>query len=90
MNESLPAGCVVRPALTEGPIFVDEQANRSDIRTDSTSGVVSEGAPLVLSFRVSALSGAGCSGVEGAQVDVWQCDALGVYSDTNFRNMGNA
>lgn len=88
MNESLPAGCVVRPELSEGPIFVDEQANRSDIRTDSTSGAVSEGAPLALSFRVSALSGTGCSGVGGAQVDLWQCDAFGVYSDTNFDNMG--
>lgn len=88
MNESLPAGCVVRPVLAEGPIFVDEQANRSDIRTDSTSGAVSEGTPLALSIRVSALAGSGCAGLEGAQVDLWQCDALGVYSDTNFDNMG--
>src|SRR5712692_7734831 len=26
--------CVVKPALTEGPYFVDEKINRSDIRSD--------------------------------------------------------
>src|SRR5262245_57692952 len=30
---NMPA-CVVRPALTEGPYFVDEKLNRSDIRSD--------------------------------------------------------
>ena len=28
------ATCVARPALTEGPFFVDEKLNRSDIRSD--------------------------------------------------------
>ncbi|MGH6692840.1 MAG: twin-arginine translocation pathway signal protein, partial [Gammaproteobacteria bacterium] len=27
-------GCVVRPEQTEGPYFVDEKLNRSDIRSD--------------------------------------------------------
>src|SRR4051812_23490291 len=31
--------CVVKPALEEGPFFVDEQLNRSDIRSDPTTGV---------------------------------------------------
>lgn len=88
LNATLPAGCVVRPAIQEGPIFVDDQANRSDIRTDPTNGARSEGTNLALAFRVSTLEGTGCAALEGAQVDVWQCDAFGIYSDTNFENMG--
>jgi protocatechuate 3,4-dioxygenase beta subunit len=73
-------GCVVRPAQTEGPYFVDAKLNRADIRSDPTGGVISEGAPLRLTFRVSRLDGAACAPLAGALVDVWQCDALGVYS----------
>lgn len=87
-NAALPSGCVVRPALSEGPIFVDDQANRSDIRSDPSNGAVSEGAPLVVTFSVSSLAGTACAALEGARVDLWQCDAFGVYSDTNFDNMG--
>jgi len=87
-NELLPASCVVRPALTEGPIFVDEQANRSDIRTDTSNGATSKGAALALSFRVSTLADNACGVLEGAQIDLWHCDAFGIYSDTDFENMG--
>ncbi len=76
----LPA-CVVRPAQTEGPYFVDEKLNRSDVRPDPKSGKVSEGALLDLSIRVSRLSGAACAPLAGAIVDIWQCDAQGLYSD---------
>src|SRR6187549_2185024 len=31
-------GCVVRPAMTEGPYFVDAMLNRSDVRTDTATG----------------------------------------------------
>ena len=87
-NANLPSGCVVRPALTEGPIFVDNQANRSDIRTDPTNGNVSAGAPLALTFNLSTLANNACTPLEGAQIDIWQCDADGIYSDTNYENMG--
>lgn len=76
----LPA-CVVRPELTEGPYFVDEMLNRSDIRSDPTTGDVKDGALLNLMFRVSDVSTGTCVPLEGAQVDVWHCDADGVYSD---------
>lgn len=75
----IPA-CVVRPAQTEGPYFVDTRLDRPDIRSDPADGVVPGGAALRLSFRVSRLDGASCAPFEGALVDVWQCDALGVYS----------
>jgi hypothetical protein len=36
-------GCVVRPELTEGPYYVDEELNRSDIRSDPSDGSMQEG-----------------------------------------------
>ena len=75
----LPA-CIVRPAQTEGPYFVDAVLDRSDIRSDPTDGAVCEGTPLSLAFQVSRIGADGCLPLEGALVDVWQCDALGVYS----------
>ena len=75
--------CVVRPTQIEGPYFVDEKLHRSDIRSDPWTKVVSEGVPLYLTFRVTQTEGSGCLPLPGAQVDLWQCDALGVYSDTN-------
>lgn len=77
--------CVVRPEQTEGPYFVDEVLRRSDIRTEPSDGTVKEGAPLRLAFEVSRMNGDACRPIPGAIVDVWQCDALGVYSD--FRDM---
>lgn len=40
--------CVVRPELTEGPFYVDERLDRSDIRSDPSNGAVKPGAPLQL------------------------------------------
>jgi protocatechuate 3,4-dioxygenase beta subunit len=73
--------CIVRPALTEGPYFVDEKLQRADIRSDPGSGTVKEGLPLALTFAVSKIDGASCTAFQGALVDVWHCDALGAYSD---------
>jgi protocatechuate 3,4-dioxygenase beta subunit len=75
--------CVVRPALTEGPYFVDEKLSRSDIRSDPTTGAVRPGALLTLSFLVSRVTGSACNALSGAAVDVWHCDAQGVYSDVD-------
>lgn len=80
--------CVVRPALTDGPFFVDGKLDRSDIRSDPATGAVSAGAPLVLTFNVSRLSGSACTGLADAVVDLWQCDALGVYSDVSGPGAG--
>jgi protocatechuate 3,4-dioxygenase beta subunit len=73
--------CIVRPQQTEGPYFVDERLNRSDIRTDPSDGSVKDGAKLALSFVVSRIDGASCVPFEGVYVDVWHCDAAGIYSD---------
>jgi protocatechuate 3,4-dioxygenase beta subunit len=68
-----PANCTLSPETTEGPYFVDEHLNRFDV----VAGQV--GVPLVLAITVHE---AGPSPVPcvGAQVDIWQANALGLYS----------
>src|SRR5205823_6128325 len=57
---------------------------RSDIRSDPTTGAVKDGVPLYLGFSLSSVgSDGGCSPLAGAVIDIWQCDASGVYSDVN-------
>ncbi len=73
--------CVVRPAMTPGPYYVDEKLERSDIRSDPTDGTVKSGALLLVTLNVSRIAKGGCAPLEGALVDIWHCDAEGVYSD---------
>jgi len=83
--------CVIRPEQTEGPYFVDERLNRSDIRTDPTDGRVRPGTPLALTLLVSRLNAGDCQPLPGAQIDIWHCDAMGVYSDVqdpSFNTIG--
>ncbi len=83
--------CVVRPAMTEGPYYVDEKLDRSDIRSDPADGTVKEGALLALAFNVSSIVKGTCAPLKDAIVDVWHCDALGVYSDAvdpSFNTVG--
>lgn len=76
-----PPACIATPEQTEGPYFVDERLHRSDIRTDPADGSVKAGVPLTLGLRIHAMNGSRCTPVPGAIVDVWHCDAEGVYSD---------
>jgi protocatechuate 3,4-dioxygenase beta subunit len=78
---SAPSRCVVIPQQTEGPFFIDERLNRSDIRIDPTDGSVKPGVPFQLAFRVSTVDRGRCAVLPGVMVDVWHCDALGHYSD---------
>ena len=77
--------CVVRPEQTEGPYFVDEKINRSDIRSDPSNGSVKAGLPLEIEFRVSRITKDACQPLNDAMVDIWHCDAVGVYSDVEDR-----
>ncbi len=78
--------CVVRPAQTEGPYFVDGTLDRRDIRSDPATGVAKTGVPLGVEFRVSQVAASGCTPLAGARVELWQCDALGVYSGARDMN----
>ncbi|MGP1386072.1 MAG: intradiol ring-cleavage dioxygenase [Thainema sp.] len=72
--------CVVKPQQTEGPYFVDEALNRSDIRAGKA------GVPLKLVLRVSQVNAGACSPLPEAVVDIWHCDAEGMYSDVRDRS----
>ena len=83
--------CVARPEQTEGPYFVDERLNRADIRSDPAAGIAKPGIPFLLALSISRLHGGACSPLAGAQVDLWHCDAGGIYSDVtdpHFRTVG--
>jgi protocatechuate 3,4-dioxygenase beta subunit len=74
------SGCIVRPEQMEGPYFVDGMLDRSDIRADPDTGEVKAGTPLLLTLAVSTVRDRACTPLAGAHVDVWHCDALGIYS----------
>ena len=91
-SEGAALMCVATPEQTEGPYFVDELLNRSDIRSDPADGSVRPGSPLSLQIHVSGIDSAGCRPLVGATVDIWHCDAQGVYSDVSerrFRTLGS-
>ena len=73
--------CIVRPEQTEGPYFIDERLQRSDIRSDPTDKRVTPGTPFALTFQVMRLTQHDCVPLPDVQVDIWHCDARGIYSD---------
>jgi len=85
------ADCLLDPTTTKGPYWVDERLNRSDIRFD-TNGIASPnprpGLPMTLEFAVSAYASGVCTPLQGAQVDIWHCDASGIYSDVQGSTAG--
>ena len=81
--------CVARPALTEGPFFVDERLNRSDIRSDPSNNTIKPGTLLKIKFNIYRTSGSTCTPLVGALVDLWHCDATGGYSDVSGQGNPN-
>jgi protocatechuate 3,4-dioxygenase beta subunit len=73
--------CIAVPELTEGPFFVDEKLNRSDLTTGTNDPFVVNGIPLALDLSVYEMSGDSCTPLRGAQVDIWHANAEGFYSD---------
>jgi protocatechuate 3,4-dioxygenase beta subunit len=64
--------CTLTPETIAGPTWFDAAAVRGDIREGRP------GVPLDLAFRVERAGT--CAPIPHAVVDLWQCDALGVYS----------
>jgi protocatechuate 3,4-dioxygenase beta subunit len=64
--------CVLTPAQEEGPFYIDLARVRRDIVEDRP------GVPLALA--VTVVDASTCEPIRDAAVDVWHCDALGVYS----------
>ena len=71
--------------VTEGPYFVDELLNRSDIRVDPSDGSVQAGLLLLLSVGVSTLdtTTGKTTPLPNAVVDIWHCNSQGLYSDVS-------
>ncbi|MCB4811833.1 intradiol ring-cleavage dioxygenase [Methylovorus menthalis] len=80
------AMCIAKPERTEGPYFVDHQLNRNDIRLDPVTHLFSPGVPLILTMDLLNLAKHSCEPLAGATVDVWHCDAQGVYSGVSDMN----
>jgi len=64
--------CVLAPEQTEGPYYVEDAAVRRNV-TDGKPGVA-------LTLRLTVVNVASCRPIKGAAVEIWQCDASGVYS----------
>ncbi len=78
--------CVTAPSMTEGPYFVDEMLKRADIRLDPSDNSVKPGLPLQLTINVFKVDGVSCTPLKDVQVDIWHCDATGLYSDEAANN----
>ncbi len=69
------AGCVLTPSATEGPYYF----NANQLRSDITEGF--PGVPVELIVGVLDLTT--CQPITGALVDIWHCNAAGLYSGYN-------
>ncbi len=72
--------CALTPEQTEGPYYLDIDRVRSDIREDR------QGTPLRLAIRVR--ENGSCQPVADAAVDIWHCDATGLYSGFESASAG--
>ena len=71
-TSAIADACILTPQAEAGPYYIDPKLVRTDIR-DGKAGV-----PLTLRFRV--IEAGPCSALSGARVDIWHCDARGIYS----------
>jgi protocatechuate 3,4-dioxygenase beta subunit len=64
--------CVLAPEQTEGPYYVPSAKVRRDV-TEGKRGTL-------LMLRLTVVDASTCKAIKGASVDIWHCDASGVYS----------
>ena len=70
--------CTLIAEQEVGPYYIDDEKLRRDI-TEGKPGV-----PVKL--RVALVDAARCAPLENASLDIWHCDALGVYSGFTANN----
>ena len=70
--------CLLTPEVTEGPFYFDPRLLRPNIAEGK------QGVPITLLLQIVD---AGCKPLNGARVDIWHCDATGVYS--NYSGQGD-
>lgn len=73
--------CSLTPEETEGPYYLDVDSIRSDMREGE------DGAALLLGIRVLDES---CQPIPDAVVEVWHCNALGIYSGFEAQSQGQS
>lgn len=80
LNQKTDCDDPITPPVPEGPFYKRENLNRLDI-TENKKGV-----PTRYIFKVEDKH---CKPIEGAIVDIWQCDSDGLYSDFKQENTIN-
>ncbi|WP_371578768.1 intradiol ring-cleavage dioxygenase [Streptomyces sp. NBC_01314] len=76
----VPEECYLLTSETmEGPYYIDADKLRRDVTEDR------EGIPLLL--RLKVIDSETCRPIRNAAVDIWHCDAVGVYS--GYEDVGN-
>ncbi len=63
--------CMVQPETTAGPFYIDPGSVRQDIAEGR------DGTPMRMRLQIVT---ADCAPIPNARVDVWHCDAGGIYS----------
>lgn len=74
------AACVLTPEQTQGPYYIAGEKVRSNIAEGRT------GTPLAL--RLTVVDAATCAPLKGVTVDIWHCDAGGIYSGFESASAG--
>ncbi|GAA1135656.1 protocatechuate 3,4-dioxygenase beta subunit [Kitasatospora gansuensis] len=72
--------CTLSPGTTQGPYYFDADKIRSDIREDR------EGVKLRIAIRVQ--DSEACGPLANAVVEIWHCDAAGLYSGAESLSSG--
>jgi protocatechuate 3,4-dioxygenase beta subunit len=70
-SSSAAVSCALAPEVTQGPYFLTDHPQASDLVGDR------KGAPLALTL---AVVDAACKPISDAKVDVWHCDGAGEYA----------
>jgi protocatechuate 3,4-dioxygenase beta subunit len=81
--KSTSTACTVTPEGEIGPYFVDDSNsgfNRSNILANIDGTNIQSGIPLELTIYIINAENA-CRPMADVQVDIWHCNANGVYSD---------
>jgi protocatechuate 3,4-dioxygenase beta subunit len=79
-NQKTDCDDPITPPVPEGPFYKRENLNRMDITENK------KGTPTRYVFKVEDKH---CKPIEGAIVDIWQCDSDGIYSNFKQENTVN-
>jgi len=72
--------CSLTAEQEEGPYYIDDRIVRREI---------TEGKPgIPLELRIAVVDAKSCAPVPHAAIDIWHCDALGIYSGFAATNLG--